>query len=100
MIRSTLAMRASPLSEASSARAVWNTIERPCSAVVSIFSSCRRISGRSIRRFPKAVRLRAMNSASLTDRRIIPAERTPFASRELLIMSVICLKPWPGSPTM
>ena len=53
----------------------------------------------SIRRLPKARRSRAMNSASLTARRISPAARTPLLRRELFTMSAICWKPRPASPT-
>ena len=72
---------------------------RACSAASSILASWRRISGISISVLPKALRRRATNSASVAARRIRPAARTPFDSRELLTMSAICWKPRPRSPT-
>jgi hypothetical protein len=72
---------------------------RACSVGTISFSSWRRISGRSIRRWPKARRSRATNSASVNARRIRPAARMPLLRRELFTMSAICWKPRPASPT-
>ena len=73
---------------------------RACSARTSIFASWRRISGRVTIGAPKAMRRCAMNSASVTARRIMPAARTPFDRRELFTMSAIWRMPAPASPTI
>ena len=62
---------------------------RACSAQTVILASCRRISGNSISLRPKALRRRAMNIASVTERRISAAARMAFDRRELLTMSAI-----------
>jgi len=48
---------------------------------------------------PKAIRVRAHSIASLRQRRIIAAARTPCESRDRLTCSIICLSPRPASPT-
>ena len=57
------------------------------------------MSGMSTNRWPNATRWWATYWASVTARRIIPADRTPLDRRLLLIMSAIWRKPDPGSPT-
>ena len=48
---------------------------------------------------PNASRERATTIASLTQRRIIEAARTPCDSRDRLTCSIICFRPWSALPT-
>ena len=98
-MRASVAAAPPSRSARSSALAVWNTIVRACSVRSVILASWRRISGCSINGRPKATRCRATCIASVSARRIRPAARTPFESREWLTMSAICWKPRPRSPT-
>ena len=73
--------------------------EAAASASSSIESRLLRRSGSSISGCPKAIRSRAWTSASSSPRRMSPAARIAFDSREPLTISIICLKPDPRSPT-
>src|SRR5207247_419480 len=73
--------------------------DRACSVGTMILRSWRRSRGYSIMVLPNATRLRAQTMASLTQRRIIAAARTPCDSRDRLTCSIICLKPRSASPT-
>ncbi|EDT02375.1 hypothetical protein BamIOP4010DRAFT_4087 [Burkholderia ambifaria IOP40-10] len=64
-------------------------IARAASAGSSIFINWRCINGISISVRPNAVRCAATCSDSFSARRISPAARTPFDSRDMLIMSAI-----------
>ena len=81
------------------ALAANRNIDSDCSDGSAIFSSCRRSSGYSMMVLPNAIRLRAQTIASLTQRRIMAAARTPCDSRDRLTCSIICFSPRSTSPT-
>src|SRR5882762_2117778 len=83
-IRKQSSASCDPALARSMASAANRNIESACSDGTAVFNSWRRSRGYSIMVLPKATRLRAQTIASLTQRRIIAAARTPCESRDRL----------------